>query len=91
MINVTKTRLPDRKKLDAYIDRIYESGWATNRGELVQELERLAGSDAAAGRALVPATDAAMLPAEPDQLEERDRQDQRHDEHDRVRDQRPDG
>lgn len=40
MINVTKTRLPDRKKLDAYIDRIYESGWATNRGELVQELER---------------------------------------------------
>jgi dTDP-4-amino-4,6-dideoxygalactose transaminase len=39
-INVTKSLLPDRKKLDSYIDRIMESGWFTNRGELVQELER---------------------------------------------------
>ncbi|MBE0675904.1 MAG: DegT/DnrJ/EryC1/StrS family aminotransferase [Bacteroidales bacterium] len=40
MINVTKTYLPDRSKLDRYIDRIYKSGWITNNGELVQELER---------------------------------------------------
>jgi len=39
-INVTKTLLPDREKLDAYIDRILESGWLTNRGTLVRELER---------------------------------------------------
>jgi dTDP-glucose pyrophosphorylase len=26
-INVTKTYLPDRKKLDKYIDQIYESTW----------------------------------------------------------------
>jgi dTDP-4-amino-4,6-dideoxygalactose transaminase len=40
LINVTKTYLPDRSKLDQYIDRIYRSGWITNNGELVQELER---------------------------------------------------
>ena len=39
-INVTKSLLPDRKKLDTYIDRILESGWLTNRGALVQELEQ---------------------------------------------------
>ncbi|MDX9928767.1 MAG: DegT/DnrJ/EryC1/StrS family aminotransferase [Bacteroidales bacterium] len=38
MINVTRTYLPDRAKLDKYIDRIYRSGWITNNGELVQEL-----------------------------------------------------
>jgi len=40
VINVTKTYLPDRGKLDKYIDRIYRSGWITNNGELVQELEK---------------------------------------------------
>lgn len=39
-INVTKSLLPDRKKLDAYVDRILESGWLTNRGALVRELEQ---------------------------------------------------
>lgn len=38
-INVTKSLLPDRKRLDSYIDRILESGWLTNRGILVRELE----------------------------------------------------
>jgi dTDP-4-amino-4,6-dideoxygalactose transaminase len=39
MINVTKTYLPDRRKFDSYIDRIYESAWLTNHGPLYQELE----------------------------------------------------
>ena len=42
MINVTKPYLPDRKKLDKYIDEIYETAWLTNNGPLVRELtERL--------------------------------------------------
>lgn len=40
MIPVTKPHLPDRKKLAAYIDGIYERGWLTNNGPLVQELTR---------------------------------------------------
>lgn len=40
MINVTKSYFPDRGKLDKYIDRVYESGWMTNNGQLVQELEQ---------------------------------------------------
>ena len=39
MINITKTYLPDKKKLSSYIDRIYSSQWVTNDGLLVQELE----------------------------------------------------
>ena len=39
-IDVTKPYLPERKKLDAYIDKIYESNWLTNNGPLVQEFER---------------------------------------------------
>lgn len=39
MINVTKTYLPEREKLDSYINRIYSSGWLTNNGELLKELE----------------------------------------------------
>lgn len=39
MIPVTKPYLPDRQKLNAYIDKIYETGIFTNRGPLVQELE----------------------------------------------------
>ena len=40
MINVTKTYLPNKEKYKAYIDRIYESGWLTNNGPLLQELEQ---------------------------------------------------
>jgi len=40
MINVTKTYLPNREKYQKYIDRIFQSGWLTNNGELVQELEK---------------------------------------------------
>ncbi len=39
MINVTKSYLPPRENLDRYIDRIYASGWMTNNGALVNELE----------------------------------------------------
>lgn len=39
MINVTKTCLPDKEKYKKYVDRIYESGWITNNGPLVRELE----------------------------------------------------
>ena len=39
MINVTKTYMPDKEKYISYIDKIYESGWVTNNGPLVQELE----------------------------------------------------
>lgn len=38
MIPVTKPYLPSRKKLDEYIDGIYERYWLTNDGPLVQEL-----------------------------------------------------
>lgn len=37
-VYVTKTHLPDRKRLDAYIDRIYESNRLTNNGPLLREL-----------------------------------------------------
>jgi dTDP-4-amino-4,6-dideoxygalactose transaminase len=37
-INVTKTYLPDRAKLDKYIDKIYSTAWVTNNGQLVKEL-----------------------------------------------------
>lgn len=40
MILVTKSYLPERTKLDRYIDKIYESGWLTNRGSLLRELEQ---------------------------------------------------
>lgn len=39
MINVTKTYLPDPEKYKTYVDRIFKSGWVTNKGELVNELE----------------------------------------------------
>lgn len=38
MISVTKPYLPSRKKLESYIDKIYERNWLTNNGPLVQEL-----------------------------------------------------
>lgn len=40
MINVTKTYLPDKKKYQAYVDSIFESGWITNNGSLVNQLEK---------------------------------------------------
>ena len=40
MINVTKTYLPDKSRFQSYVDRIYESGWLTNNGQFVQELEK---------------------------------------------------
>jgi dTDP-4-amino-4,6-dideoxygalactose transaminase len=39
LINVTKTYLPDKEKYKRYIDEIYENGWITNYGPLVQKLE----------------------------------------------------
>jgi dTDP-4-amino-4,6-dideoxygalactose transaminase len=40
MIPVTKAYLPDKKKYQSYVDRIFESGWLTNNGSLLQELEQ---------------------------------------------------
>ncbi len=39
MINVTKTYMPSKEKYLSYVDKIYENGWVTNNGPLVQELE----------------------------------------------------
>lgn len=38
-INVTKTYLPPLEEYVKYLERIWASGWLTNNGELVQELE----------------------------------------------------
>ena len=40
MVHVTKVYVPDRVTYKSYIDKIYESGWITNNGPLVQELEK---------------------------------------------------
>ena len=40
MITVTKTYLPKKSKYKRYVDKIYESGWVTNNGPLVQKLEK---------------------------------------------------
>jgi len=40
LINVTKTYLPDIDKYKKYIDEIYETGRVTNRGPLVDKLEK---------------------------------------------------
>lgn len=39
MITVTKSYLPNKAKYQAYVDRIFENGWLTNNGSLLQELE----------------------------------------------------
>lgn len=39
MINVTKTYLPNKEKYQKYVDEIFESGWITNGGPKVKELE----------------------------------------------------
>ena len=40
MIPVTKAYLPNKKKYQSYVDRIFQSGWLTNNGSLLQELEQ---------------------------------------------------
>ncbi|WP_066165955.1 DegT/DnrJ/EryC1/StrS family aminotransferase [Aliarcobacter cryaerophilus] len=40
MINVTKTYLPNKEKYKEYVDEIYENGWLTNNGPMVQKLEK---------------------------------------------------
>ena len=40
MINVTKSYLPNKDKYKKYVDEIYENGWLTNQGPLVQRLEK---------------------------------------------------
>lgn len=40
MIPVTKAYLPNKKKYQAYIERIYDSGWLTNNGSTLQTLEQ---------------------------------------------------
>ena len=40
MTYVTKIYMPDREKFKSYIDGIYESGWLTNNGPLLQKLEK---------------------------------------------------
>ena len=40
MINVTKTYLPNKEKYQKYVDEIFESGWITNNGPKVKELEK---------------------------------------------------
>ncbi|MEA2017355.1 MAG: DegT/DnrJ/EryC1/StrS family aminotransferase [Campylobacterota bacterium] len=39
MINVTKTYLPNKEKYQKHVDEIFESGWITNNGPKVKELE----------------------------------------------------
>lgn len=39
MINVTKTFLPPIEEYMSYVQKIWASGWITNNGELVRELE----------------------------------------------------
>lgn len=39
MINVTKTYLPNKEKYQKYVDEIFKSGWITNNGPKVKELE----------------------------------------------------
>ena len=40
MIPISKVWHPNKEKLLSYIDKIYESGWFTNNGPLVQEFEK---------------------------------------------------
>jgi dTDP-4-amino-4,6-dideoxygalactose transaminase len=40
MVNVTKTYLPNKEKYQKYVDKIFENGWITNNGPLVQRLEK---------------------------------------------------
>ena len=39
MINVTKTFLPPQEEYQAILKKAWDTGWMTNRGVLVKELE----------------------------------------------------
>ena len=39
MINVTKIYLPELKKYEAYVEKIFKLGFVTNNGPLVKELQ----------------------------------------------------
>ncbi|SFD92998.1 dTDP-4-amino-4,6-dideoxygalactose transaminase [Thiohalospira halophila DSM 15071] len=43
MTTVGRPYLPNRKKLEGYLDQVYESQWLTNNGPLVRELEERLG------------------------------------------------
>ena len=40
MIPVTKAYLPNKHKYQSYVDQIFESGWLTNNGSFLQQLEQ---------------------------------------------------
>lgn len=40
MIPISKVWYPNKEKFLSYIDKIYETGWVTNNGPLVQEFEK---------------------------------------------------
>lgn len=40
MIPVTKAYLPSKQTYQNYVDQIFDSGWLTNNGQLVQQLEK---------------------------------------------------
>ena len=40
VLHVGRPNIGDRKIFDQYVDQIYESGWLTNNGPLVQEFEQ---------------------------------------------------
>ena len=40
VLHVGRPNIGDRKVFDRYVDQIYESGWLTNNGPLVQEFEQ---------------------------------------------------
>jgi len=40
MINVSKIYMPNKQKFMQYVEGIYDSGWLTNNGPLVQDLEK---------------------------------------------------
>ena len=40
MVNLTKSHLPDVGKYKEYINKIFVSGWLSNNGQFVQELQR---------------------------------------------------
>lgn len=40
MVHVSKVYFPDKQKFLNYVEKVYENGWLTNNGPLVQELEK---------------------------------------------------
>ena len=60
-IEVTKTFLPPKHAYIKLLDRIWDSGWITNRGEIVQELEHQIGSYLSIDRVLATANGTIAL------------------------------